>query len=374
MPDKKRNIIGAITAMLAGFGFLFLGLWMNKLLVAYEYSYWLFAFTKIIILLLSVLMLFIFVFLVGRGARNKRLTHILVVLVSSFSIFILVEIAFSFVVQSSGMGFGLSNQIWLKMYFNPVNSLGYRDKEPVACDGKKNILVVGDSFVAGHGIRNNEMFTELMKTKLSEEYSIYNLGMCGADTDTEFKNLLRYPVKPDIVILCYYHNDIATAMEATSFICNVNNPYEELNGIEKFIVDYSLFINYFYTDFASKMISQQFKESKTNDILAYQNLDVWNKQESILNLFSEYATQGEIRLIIVFFPSMSETMLVSHQLAGLKIMDYCEKRNLEFLNIFELIKDTPVDKRIVNRRDSHPSSFVNTIVADKLSAIITYEK
>ena len=39
-------------------------------------------------------------------------------------------------------------------YWKPINSYGYRDIEHVNLKEKKLPFVVGDSFVAGHGIKN----------------------------------------------------------------------------------------------------------------------------------------------------------------------------------------------------------------------------
>ena len=95
--------------------------------------------------------------------------------------------------------------------------MGYRDSEPKSENEKPNVLIIGDSFVAGHGIKYEEMFSNILKNKLKEEYNIFNLGVCGSHTDREFDSLLNYPIKADIIILGYYHNDIESAMIKFNF-------------------------------------------------------------------------------------------------------------------------------------------------------------
>ena len=57
-----------------------------------------------------------------------------------------------FFAQSDGFNLTLSSRNWFARYWQPINSLGYRDVEPRAPrPGEKFVLVVGDSFVAGHG-------------------------------------------------------------------------------------------------------------------------------------------------------------------------------------------------------------------------------
>ncbi len=92
-----------------------------------------------------------------------------------------------------------------------INSKGLRDREyPYKKrDNVTRLLVLGDSFTWGYGVANDEIFTELLETRLaasSAEYEVINTGVSGWGTDQEYLYLvdegLRY--SPDIVVLAFF--------------------------------------------------------------------------------------------------------------------------------------------------------------------------
>jgi hypothetical protein len=74
-------------------------------------------------------------------------------------LFLALEILFysSFAVSDT-FGFTLASRRWEERYWRPINSFGYRDVEHNLTElgNKKVLFVVGDSFVAGHGISQTE--------------------------------------------------------------------------------------------------------------------------------------------------------------------------------------------------------------------------
>lgn len=76
-------------------------------------------------------------------------------------------------------------------------------------EGRYRILVLGDSYVFGHGVEQEETFCSLLATMLPGT-EVLNFGVVGYSTDQELLLLrdrgLRY--HPDLVVLCLYRNDI----------------------------------------------------------------------------------------------------------------------------------------------------------------------
>jgi len=92
-----------------------------------------------------------------------------------------------------------------------INSHGFRSPEyPVKKpEGRKRILVLGDSFAWGFNVANEDMFSRVMEKKLRAaniEVDIMNAAVSGWGTDQEYLFLLheglRY--KPDIVVLALF--------------------------------------------------------------------------------------------------------------------------------------------------------------------------
>jgi len=365
-----RNTKTLLKLILFFIGFLIcfiLGFWLNKFIIDTKYSYIVFAIIKSSCLIFSSTFLLILIFLLYKRKSKTIIINSSLFFISILNFFIFFEIFFSFYTPSTNVFTDLSNNIWLKRNFTQINSLGYRDSEPKSENEKPNVLIIGDSFVAGHGIKYEEMFSNILKNKLKEEYNIFNLGVCGSHTDREFDSLLNYPIKADIIILGYYHNDIESAMIKFNFFPEIKNPKDNLSKFSKFCVNNSLFINYIFTIQSKKSISKQFLESDKNDLLAYLNKDLWEYQKSSLDKFYNYCIENNIKFIVLFFPVLNEGITLTNELAGKKLETYCMEKNIDFINIYSDIKNLPIHKRIANKLDNHPSAEVNKIIARKLT-------
>lgn len=96
-------------------------------------------------------------------------------------------------------------------YWEPPNSLGYNDREPGPKHGPR-ILVLGDSYTEGAGVRRHERFADRLQALLSEKQpgvEVFAGGRCGFDTQDEADLLERTgdAVQPDVVVVCYVLND-----------------------------------------------------------------------------------------------------------------------------------------------------------------------
>ncbi len=82
-----------------------------------------------------------------------------------------------------------------------INSLGLRDIE-VAPTAKPTILVIGDSFVYGAGVRDGERFTDRLREELPG-YRVVNAGVAAYGTDQSFLLMRRlWPrLEPSVVVL-----------------------------------------------------------------------------------------------------------------------------------------------------------------------------
>jgi len=91
-----------------------------------------------------------------------------------------------------------------------TNSRGLRDREYAeqAPPGVRRIVVLGDSFAWGHGVRNDEIFTEVLEREL-DGVEVINLGVTGFDLQSEFIWLRREGMRyaPDLVVLAVCQND-----------------------------------------------------------------------------------------------------------------------------------------------------------------------
>ncbi len=92
------------------------------------------------------------------------------------------------------------------------DALGFRRQEPhpELPEPKRDIYVLGDSFVWGYGVGQNDIFTNRLSV-LMPGYRVHNFGLTGSGTVeqyTLFKHYVYEHLRPgDTVVLAFYGND-----------------------------------------------------------------------------------------------------------------------------------------------------------------------
>lgn len=111
---------------------------------------------------------------------------------------------------------------------------------------------MGDSFAAGHGLdKTDERFSDQLELKLgADKYAVYNLGVSGSDTRDEFQRLQKFPVKPDVLVLEYFPNDIEKAARDAKLTLAEFKPYDDIKlpGVGSLVMRFYL-PNYIYWQF-----------------------------------------------------------------------------------------------------------------------------
>lgn len=125
------------------------------------------------------------------------------------------------------------------------NSLGFRDREHAVAKvpGTFRIIVLGDSFMDGLQVADEETFARRLESRLQGRgipAEVVNLGMQGFGTRHELFALESYGLKfqPDLAVLSFFMNDLpdnvvdpnATNSRFTSYF--VRTPSGELKRVE----------------------------------------------------------------------------------------------------------------------------------------------
>ncbi len=91
-----------------------------------------------------------------------------------------------------------------------ANRDGFRSRRELQeRDARTRIVVLGDSFVFGLGVEENERFTELLEQN-EPGWRVDNLGMMGFGTDLMLRTLETVGLKchPQIVLFCIWTDDL----------------------------------------------------------------------------------------------------------------------------------------------------------------------
>ncbi len=294
-------------------------------------------------------------------------------LITYFTILLIIVVSegyFRFVYAESDGLPTLASQNWLARYWQ-TNRLGYRDPEWQATqlEGRKSVLVVGDSFAAGWGIPNpDDRFGNVLGKRLGNDYAIVNIGKPGASTVEETDNLQKDPLdKADVVILQYYLNDIENA----ALSIGLDPKLDPTKGMPTWINE-SYLANFVYWRLIARFQPTQEGTQTYWDWLysMYDNSTVWAIHQKQLNAFADVVTQKGAKLIVVIFPNMLDPF---HSVPYVdRVAQAFEAKGVESKNIvklFDAAAAMPLNERVVSERDAHASAAFNHIVGDML-----YEK
>ena len=113
--------------------------------------------------------------------------------------------------------------------FITINSAGMRDREyPLAKPpGKRRVAVLGDSFTAGLGVKDAEVFTEVLEGTMGEKTEVLNFGINGFGPTQEYLLLKDrvLPYHPDLVLMVFYiGNDFDDTTNLSAWIDGYERP------------------------------------------------------------------------------------------------------------------------------------------------------
>ena len=312
-------------------------------------------------LLIGMELLRIFYYVVVKGKSKGVLANFLTIVFPLIFFLIFLECVFMFIAQSQEGVLTKASQIWWDRYWKPINSLGYRDAEPAPQPGKKQVIVIGDSFTAGHGLESvSERFSDQLGVKLGDGYQVYNLGVSGSDTGDEARRLEEFPVKPDLIVLQYFPNDIERVAQANGLTITAGKPYDDLGRISTQLVNRFYLPNFIYWQVPHAQFST-FDEFVTK---AYSDSTVLQAHFADLQKIIDYGQNSGADIVTVFVPFLF--MLEKSEEYTRPVRNYLSERGVKVVTLEEQIGRIPEKERVVGRNDGHASTKVNTVIAEEL--------
>jgi hypothetical protein len=184
---------------------------------------------------------------------------------------------------------------------------GPRIDHPEEVDGKKRILVFGDSITFGQGVKN---WTDVYTAKLlqflnagKDDYEMDVFAQCGWEIDTHFRNLKKWAkvIHPDIIIYQWYTNDME--LDKTNAPYFKEMPWQKI-PFHKFLKRHS-FLWYFLDDRLSKIVPTGMASYPEYLLTDYApGTYNWMLFEIYLNAFAQEASKWADRVIIMLYPAL----------------------------------------------------------------------
>jgi len=261
-----------------------------------------------------------------------------------------------------------------------TNSLGHRDKECDQADFKdrsiKKVLLLGDSFMFGHGINmENHLATHLenMLNKNGQRFLIMNAGVSGWGTvqETTYAKDHFEQFHPDIVVLLFCGNDPDDDNRFYSTAANGQRSVFDFPG-EVLLRDHShlyrFIVNRFYLFLYNRVLKTKAKHNK-NILIDRQSGNAitpeqWQRTLKVIGDFHDdflsFNKEG-VLLIMTTAPWYAEYT------EKFKSLD--NGRTLLFVDMYDETNSLPPDVRCLNF-DGHWSAWMHYASAKKLSETI----
>jgi hypothetical protein len=260
---------------------------------------------------------------------------------------------------------------WFQRYYHQ-NSWGCRDNIEYANalePGKRRITFLGDSFAAGHGVKDVEALFALRLRQAHPEWDIHLLARPGFDTGNETENMAacftnRYEV--DLVVLVYCLNDIGDLLpESYAAIQRVYDDVDHSGWLRR----NSYFVNTVYNRLSLSW-NPDLKQYFELMLAAYRG-PAWHEQQRRLKQLRDLVQSHGGRLAVVTFPFLQalgdkyEYRFVHDQL------DQCWRDlGVPHLDLLTVYRGLPPRQLMVNRFDAHPNERAHALAAAALEKFL----
>jgi hypothetical protein len=280
------------------------------------------------------------------------------------AILLFLEGVFLFVGKSSINDTTLASKIWFARHWELTN-LEFRESEALNKPDamKSQLLFIGDSFLAGHGIKNPEdRFSDRIQTSLGTTWQVHNHGQNGANTAMQSNQLWHHPVAPKLTVLCWYVNDIQDAAEDVGLTTG-NARHSAPFPIS--IVGGSYLFNFLNGLFPDRQASENYlnflQRAFSSELVLY-----WYGH-ALENLQEESTLSGS-KFAVVLFPMMN---LVQGSEFALKPMrEFWKGKNVPCLDLSPVFLPHAAHTLTVNASDSHPSKFAHELAAAAIDTFL----
>lgn len=307
----------------------------------------------------------------GAKLGRSRLAGVMVMLTTVVTIFIGAETYMRlFYITTDGYGFTAMNYHWYKnFYWGHYNSLGYRDHEPQPADAAvTRVAVLGDSFAMGHGINNlDDTFAQLLERKLGPGYDVNVVAQSGWDSDIELYELENYPLRPDVLILSYYLNDIDYLLQAPELNPDSRFTFPDNPALSWFILNFFV-PNYLYYNLLQFTSPERTSNHLQDLVDAHLNETFWEQQAQRLYEFVDWSRRSDVQLIVLLWPHL--TAVAESQPATQRVRAFFEDAGIAVVDMSEALAGSDSRQLVVNRFDAHPGIEAHRLAAEALYPLV----
>jgi hypothetical protein len=282
------------------------------------------------------------------------------------------EVYFRFVFDTTdSIAYTKASKRWLKRYYHR-NKARLRDNveyELAIAPGSRRVSFLGDSFTAGHGIKDVEDRFSNRIRRQHPEWEIHVLAGNGMDTGGELGFLEGYTARGyqlDQVVLVYCLNDINDLL--SDWMANMDEIANRVARRPLLCDDSYLLDTLYYRLVIARLpwIRSYFSYVRE----AYQG-QKWEEQKQRLRTLRERVESQGGKLSVMTFPFFNALgPNYEYQFVHDKLNAFWREENVPHLDLLPVFQGMKPAEVTVNAFDAHPNERANALAADLLNPFL----
>ncbi len=252
-----------------------------------------------------------------------------------------------------------------------INDYGFRGPDyPLAKPaGVQRIVLIGDSFAFGEGVRFEQTLGERLEGQLNQRagtaatVEVLNLGVGGANTLSELSYLRHRGIalQPDLVLWLYVLNDAGAAR--LDLWENFKDQYEKrwMRG--------SYLASYLYARVGRQVMGRRYIDDLVGRSKGQRNK--WKRSMAWLGEANELTRSAGAKFLVAIFPFMYRLddgypFREFHDM----VSRYCMEHGIEVLDLLPAFLGKTDTDLWVHPSDQHPNEIGHQIAADALYPVV----
>ena len=297
----------------------------------------------------------------------------LVLLFVSSLVFLGGEIYYRYIYDASdAFNYTKTSERWQARYYQS-NALGLRGDLKYGLRiplGKRRIIFLGDSFTAGHGIKDVEDRFANRIRKANPQWEVPTLAGLGLDTGDEIavlERIIGLGFQLDQVVLVYCLNDISDIVpEWNDIVARIYDDRPKQN----WLVRNSYFANTIYYRLKARLDPNI---ANYYDFLssAYRG-PLWEQQKNRLRTLRNLVKSHGGNLLVVTFPFLHAPLddTYPYRFVHRQLEEFWRELNVPHLDLLPVYQGLPPRELVVNQFDPHPNELAHGLAADPIQKFL----
>jgi lysophospholipase L1-like esterase len=261
------------------------------------------------------------------------------------------------------------------------NSLQFRDREPgPRRRGVHRLMVLGDSFTEGQGVREPDAYPRVLEATLNAEdwraWEVFNFGRRGADfpaLQDNFEQLL--PLDPDVVVYGMVLNDCE---QSPRFRARDPLLSDWLTGRGRHGLPARTQPFGFRTaSFVRTRIDRVRVDRGTSDwygaLYGWPNREGWTSTQDRIRAMDRRMRERGGRFVVVIWPMLTELHdRYPYRNVHDAISRFCREAGIPCFDLLQTLQGRRATALWVHPVDPHPNEIAHRLVADELAPLVRH--